>query len=169
MLEGNIMFQAALTTKDINIVVEIAQEIWPEHYTPIIGLEQVEYMLNNFHSSGVIEKQITQENYRYFIITHNNINVGYIGVQITTDQLFLSKIYLRSSVRGLGIGKKSMLFIKELAQENNLSKISLTVNKENKNTIAAYYKLGFVKTGEICADIGRGFVMDDLKMELTLI
>jgi len=69
----------------------------------------------------------------------------------------------------LGIGKKSMLFIKELAQENNLSKISLTVNKENKNTIAAYYKLGFVKTGEICADIGRGFVMDDLKMELTLI
>jgi len=48
------MFQAALTTKDINIVVEIAQEIWPEHYTPIIGLEQVEYMLNNFHSSGII-------------------------------------------------------------------------------------------------------------------
>ena len=162
------MFKAVLTQKDINIIVEIAQEIWPEHYTSIIGIEQVEYMLSHFHSSEIIEKQITQKNHRYFIITHNNMNVGYIGVQITTDELFLSKIYLQSSVRGVGIGKKSMLFIKDLAQENSLSKISLTVNKNNKDTIAAYYKFGFEKTGEVCTDIGKGYVMDDLQMELAI-
>ncbi len=163
------MFKAVLTKEDINIVVEIAQEIWPEHYTSIIGIEQVEYMLNNFHSNEIIEKQIALENYRYFIITHNNMAVGYIGIQITSERLFLSKIYLKSSVRGVGIGKKSMLFIKSLAKENSLPKISLTVNKENKDTIAAYYKLGFVKTGEVCVDIGGGRIMKDLKMELNLI
>jgi len=162
------MFYPVFTDEDISLVVDIAQEIWTEHFTPIIGIEQVEYMLNNYHSKDIIEKQISQQNYLYFIIKHCDNNVGYIGVQIKEDGLFLSKIYLQSTVRGLGLGKKSMLFIKGLAQSNNLSKVSLTVNKNNKDTIAAYYKFGFEKTGEICTDIGKGYVMDDLQMELTI-
>jgi ribosomal protein S18 acetylase RimI-like enzyme len=146
----------------------IAQEVWTEHYTPIIGVEQVNYMLKNLHSKEIIAKQITQQNYLCFIIKHIANNVGYIGIQLKEDELFLSKIYLKSSVRGLGLGKESMRFIKDLAQRNNLPKVSLTVNKNNKNTIAAYYKFGFKKTGEICADIGKGYVMDDLQMELTI-
>lgn len=161
------MFYPVSTAKDIDLVTDIAQEVWTEHYTPIIGVEQVEYMLKNLHSKEIIAKQILKQNYLYFIIKHEESDIGYIGVQIKENELFLSKIYLKSSVRGLGLGKESMMFIKDLAQRHNLSKVSLTVNKNNKNTIAAYYKFGFKKTGEVCADIGKGYVMDDLQMELT--
>lgn len=162
------MFQLVTSSKDIDEIVSLAKIIWTEHYTPIIGIEQVEYMLDKFHAKNVINEQITNDNYRYYLIKNQNNNVGYIGVQLKDKELFLSKIYIQSTERGLGLGKLSMAFIKGVAEENNLSKITLTVNKNNSNTIAAYYKFGFVKTGLVCADIGEGYVMDDLQMELQL-
>ncbi len=162
------MFHNVSTVDDINELVIIAREIWREHYPPIIGIEQVEYMLENFHSKDVITVEITQHNYAYYLIKNNNGVIGYIGIQLKGDDLFLSKIYIRSSERGNGIGKASMNFIKDLALENNMNRISLTVNKNNTGSIAAYYRLGFIKTGDICVDIGGGFKMDDIQMELGI-
>ena len=48
------------------------------------------------------------------------------------------------------------------------TKMWLTVNKGNKNAIAAYLKLGFRKLGELVTDIGNGYIMDDDTMELDL-
>lgn len=162
------MFKIVSTDSEINTLVKIARSIWIEHYTPIIGIEQVEYMLSNYHSKEIIFNQILNENYQYYLIKNEGQYVGYIGVQIKSEELFLSKIYVLSSERGFGIGKKSMDFIKELTQENKLEKISLTVNKYNSDSIAAYYKLGFIKIGEVCTDIGEGYKMDDLVMELAI-
>ncbi len=162
------MFHNVSTVNDINELVKIAREIWREHYPPIIGIEQVEYMLENFHSKDAIKVELTQGNYAYYLIKNNNEIVGYIGIQLKGDNLFLSKIYIRSSERGDGIGKASMNFIKDLALENNMNRISLTVNKNNTDSIAAYYRLGFIKTGDICVDIGGGFKMDDIQMELSI-
>ncbi|WOH37126.1 GNAT family N-acetyltransferase [Thalassotalea fonticola] len=162
------MFQLVATSEDIDEVVTVARIIWTEHYKPIIGAEQVEYMLDNFHSKQVIAEQIANEGYQYYLLKNDCSTVGYIGLQLKEKELFLSKIYVLSTQRGLGLGKLSMAFIKRIAEQNKLAKITLTVNKNNSNTIAAYYKFGFIKTGEVCADIGSGYVMDDLQMELTL-
>jgi len=140
------MFHNVSTSKEIDEVVKIAHEIWREHYPPIIGNEQVEYMLENFHSKDAITVELKQYNYAYYLIKNNNGVIGYIGIQLKGDDLFLSKIYIRSSERGNGIGKASMNFIKDLALENNMNRISLTVNKNNAGSIAAYYRLGFIKT-----------------------
>ena len=162
------MFHNVSTSKEIDEVVKIAREIWREHYPPIIGIEQVEYMLENFHSKHAITVEITRDNYAYYLIKNNYEIVGYIGIQLKQDYLFLSKLYIRSSERDHGVGKASMRFIKDLAQEYNVNRISLTVNKNNTGSIAAYYRLGFIKTGDICVDIGGGYKMDDIQMELSI-
>ena len=162
------MFKRVSTDDDIIEVVKLARNIWIEHYTPIVGIEQVEYMLSNFHSRDVISEEIGQQKYMYFLIKDNHRTIGYLGIQIKSDVLFLSKLYILSSERGLGIGRAAMNFIKKLAQKNKVDKISLTVNRNNKGSIAAYYKMGFVKTGEVCVDIGEGYKMDDFKMELMV-
>jgi len=162
------MFQIVSTSTEIDEVVKIAREIWREHYPPIIGIEQVEYMLENIHSKDTITVELTQDNYAYYLIKNNNEIVGYIGIQLKEDALFLSKIYIRSSERGNGVGKASMNFIKDLALENNVDRISLTVNKNNSDSITAYYRLGFIKSGDVCVDIGGGYEMDDIQMELYL-
>lgn len=166
--DGQQVFQRVNSSEDIEVLTRLARVIWKEHYTPIIGVEQVEYMLDTFHSPEVILKQITEENYFYFLLKSDSEAVGYIGFSGNEDHLFLSKIYVASSVRGTGLGKIALEFVKETARLNSLGKITLTVNKHNSNTIAAYYKLGFIKTGEICVDIGSGYYMDDFQMELVL-
>lgn len=166
--DGQEVLQRVSSIDDIVVLTRLARVIWKEHYTPIIGVEQVEYMLDNLHSPEVILKQIKVENYFYFLLKNHDASVGYIGFFANDKHLFLSKIYVALSARGTGLGRVALEFIKEAAQLNGLKKIALTVNKNNSNTIAAYYKMGFIRTGEICVDIGGGYYMDDLQMELLL-
>ncbi|WP_431021594.1 hypothetical protein, partial [Chromobacterium phragmitis] len=42
--------------------------------------------------------------------------------------------------------------------------LMLTVNRHNAEAIAVYEKRGFRVRGEVAADIGNGFVMDDYVM-----
>ncbi|MDO6688088.1 MULTISPECIES: GNAT family N-acetyltransferase [unclassified Agarivorans] len=156
------------TSQDIQTVAALAREIWLEHFTPIIGKDQVEYMLANYHSLDRISEQIKSENYHYYLLQHNGGNAGYLGIQLTGSGLFLSKLYVRHSARGLGVGKAAMAFAQQFAKDNGASNVNLTVNRHNHDSIAAYLKMGFVKVREECADIGQGYVMDDWIMELNI-
>ena len=151
----------------IEVVADLAAEIWPEHYTPIIGSEQVEYMLDIFQSCHAISKQI-DGNCLYYLIEEGDQYAGYFSVEPKENLLFLSKLYVRSSQRGKGIGKGALDFIEEVATKKGLKKISLTVNKNNRVTIDIYCRLGFVNKGSIVTDIGNGFVMDDYLLEKVL-
>jgi ribosomal protein S18 acetylase RimI-like enzyme len=82
--------------------------------------------------------------------------------------LFLSKIYIRSSERGKGYGRKAIQFLEKSAQEKGLRKITLTVNKNNIDTIKAYEKFDFRNIGPVVQDIGNGFIMDDYGMEKVI-
>jgi len=157
----------ATNKSDFKIIADLAKEIWEEHYTPIIGIEQVDYMLNKFQSELAIENQI-REGYQYFTIYFGGIPVGYLSFIKKEESLFLSKIYILQSERGKGIGKFTMEFVEEKAIELELSSITLTVNINNANSIKAYEKMGFKNIGTQVADIGNGFVMDDFLFEKKL-
>jgi diamine N-acetyltransferase len=151
----------------IAVIVSLARAIWTEHYIPIIGREQVDYMLSGYQSKQAIEEQIAS-GVLYFLIGGNHTYIGYIAVHPRGEDLFLSKIYLRSSHRSRGFGKKAVQFMETLAREKGLKKIVLTVNKNNTDSIRAYEKMGFKKAGSLVQDIGGGFVMDDYAMEKIL-
>lgn len=147
----------------IKQVERLADEIWREHYTSIIGKEQVDYMLDKFQSSGAISDQI-RDGARYYLILHQGQASAYFSFYLKPDTLFLSKVYVRRSLRGKGLGRLALEFIENMARKHSLNNISLTVNKNNKNSLAAYIKLGFEVASEVVIDIGQGFVMDDYKM-----
>lgn len=151
----------------IEIVESLAREIWTEHYTPIIGKEQVDYMLGRFQSKQAIRDQIRSGVF-YFLMEEGHEAIGYIAVEPRGDELFLSKIYVKSSRRAKGYGKKAVLYAESLARERGLRKIVLTVNKNNVGSIRAYEKMGFRNVESLVQDIGKGFVMDDHKMEKAI-
>jgi RimJ/RimL family protein N-acetyltransferase len=159
--------EPVLNESEIEIVENLACEIWNEHFTPIIGKAQVDYMLEKFQSRKAISEQI-KNGFLYYLITIKNDSIGYIGIHPKQDELFLSKIYIRSSERGRGYGRKAIQFLEKLAREKGLRKITLTVNKNNTDTIKAYEKFGFRNIGPVVQDIGSGFVMDDYGMEKVI-
>jgi len=152
------------TESHVDIIESLAREIWTEHYVPIIGKQQVDYMLARYQSRQAVKEQ-RASGALYFLMEEGHAFIGYIAVHPREDELFLSKIYLRSSHRARGYGKKAVQFVETLARERGLRKIMLTVNKNNTGAIRAYEKIGFRTVGSLVQDIGGGFVMDDYAME----
>jgi GNAT superfamily N-acetyltransferase len=148
-------------------VVRLARQIWTEHYLNIIGQAQIDYMLARFQSSAAIAEQL-REGYEYFLLQYRGQAVGYAAVNADANsrRLFVSKLYLLDTVRGLGLGRASMQYLAQLAQTRGLRSLWLTVNKLNP-ALQAYLKMGFVKTADVVADIGGGYVMDDFQLEWT--
>ena len=152
------------TEAQIETVARLAHEIWNQHFIPIIGKAQVDYMVEKFQSKRAISEQI-KNGYSYYLLKAGDEYVGYTGVCPREDELFLSKLYIRASQRSKGLGRNAVEFLEDLAGEKGLSRITLTVNKNNTDSIKAYEKLGFANLGVFVQDIGGGFVMDDYKME----
>lgn len=152
---------------DLTAIANLADIIWREHYTPIIGPEQVEYMLGKFQSASAMSQQLL-EGVDYYSLWLDDLLIGYLSFYTKGDALFLSKIYVLSQLRGQGIGQQAVDFVKQQAQSKGLDRIQLTVNKYNTGSITAYERMGFKKTEEVVMDIGGGFVMDDYVMEFFL-
>ena len=151
----------------LEAVAELAEQIWKQHYTPIIGPEQVGYMLQKYQSAEAIKDQIGK-GIRYYLLKTEHTTAGYLAFSLEETHLFLSKIYLKQEFRGMGYGSSAMDFVKKCAIRENYQEIRLTVNKNNTRTIQAYEGMGFRNVKAVVQDIGQGFVMDDYLMVLTL-
>jgi len=155
------------TSSDLFVIEELAKIIWREHYTPIIGPNQVEYMLANFQSVPVMQQQI-DNGYNYYLMIYRGEPVGYLSIRKDGDAVFLSKIYVLKDYRGKGIARKAMDFVVSETILAGLGLIRLTVNKNNTGSILAYEKMGFLNKGPKVTEIGGGYVMDDFVMELEV-
>lgn len=165
-----IVIKPVLSSLDIQTVAQLAHKIWIQHYVPIIGQEQVDYMLDKFQDAKAIAHQI-ENGYEYFIMYHENNPCGYMALvpEINEKKLMISKIYIDSQFRGLSLGSQLLDFAIEEARKRGFKCIWLTVNKNNSKSIGWYQKRGFSIKDKIEMDIGNGFIMDDYVMEMLLV
>jgi len=152
-----------LENDQIHTLSAFAEPIWFEHYTPIIGEQQVKYMLDKFQSEKAIKSQL-EDGYQYFLVKTDSELAGYFALQFRENEsLFISKFYLSGATRGKGIGKLMLKHITKMAKEAGSKTLDLTVNKYNP-AYEIYLKLGFTNQGSAKFDIGNGYVMDDYLM-----
>ncbi|MCL2335262.1 MAG: GNAT family N-acetyltransferase [Endomicrobia bacterium] len=155
--------------KLIEITAKLADEIWREHYSPMLPAGQVDYMLKNLQSAAAIEKQISEQNYMYFLVKSERSSFeGYFAVVPEEKDMFLSKLYVRKESRGGGYARQAVNFVRELAKSMHLKRVTLTVSRENTGSIEAYKKMNFQILCEVNKDIGGGFFMNDYKMGLEV-
>ena len=89
------------------------------------------------------------ENHHIIVIIHNNKIVA-SGTLLIEDKIIhgmskvghIEDIVVDSNSRGLGLGKKIISYLTNLAKENNCYKVILNCNEEN---CKFYQKCGFVK------------------------
>ena len=146
----------------IAAVADLARETWTQHYVPIIGAAQVEYMLATFQSAEAIARQIAAEGHEY----HLSPDAGYLALapDVAKRSVLLSKIYVKADRRGTGLGRALVEFAAARCAELGCGELWLTVNINNAGSIAFYERMGFRKTNRLVTDIGGGFVMDDWRM-----
>lgn len=155
-------------TADHIIEVEtLAETIWSEHFTAIMGEEQVAYMLHKFQSAHAIEAQL-KAGTQYYLAEFEGQFVGYMVLMPEVSKTVLSKIYTLATVRGQGIGKGMLAFIDKHCRENDIIELCLTVNKLNSKSVAWYQRQGFIIVDELKADIGEGYFIDYFIMKMML-
>ena len=143
----------------ISEMSSLATGIVREHYDPIIGKAQNDYMLELFHSVDGIRRQLENGSH-YFFVQAAGRNIGFLAFFPKGNRLYLSKLYLLKTERGKGYSRLMVDFVMSKAREASLNAVELNVNKNN-DSIRIYERLGFKVIRSEKNDIGSGYFMDD--------
>jgi len=157
-------FMEIKSSKEIYSLVELIREIWPETFIPIIGKDQVNYMLLHYHGKDAITGEIKCGT-RYFFIKDSDRVIGYLAYSLEKDHLVVNKVYLKKEFRGLGLSTKIFSYLEETAVKNKKEKLVLNVNRLNKQAVAVYLRCGFKIVKNVDQPLGNGFFLNDFRME----
>lgn len=152
-----------VTNNNLNQLETLIQQIWPEVFLPIIGKEQVDYMLSHYQSKEAIQTEIAA-GVCYFLLYAENQPVGYTAYKLEKEVLFISKLYIKAEYRGKGYMSDIFSWYEKSANET-AHKLQLRVNRQNQQAISVYLHKGFSVVKEDQASLGDGFIMDDYIME----
>lgn len=151
------------TVFDVDEINQLAIKIWSIHYPPIIGEEQVKYMLDKMYAKEKLHHQISKESQTYFLIQLEKQNIGFVSLEFTGNkEAFINKFYISNNHQRNGLGQQTFLRIVNYFKE--VSTFSLQVNRQNFIAINFYFKVGFVIEKVEDFDIGDGYQMNDFIM-----
>lgn len=154
----------------IPLIEELAQEIFPATYAPILSSEQIDYMMEWMYSRKSLEKQL-EEGHVYHIALLDDVPVGYTSVQMVEEGVWhLQKIYLKPGLQGKSVGKQMFLNALDYIRQNSQlpCTVELNVNRNNTKAIRFYEHMGMHKASQGDFPIGNGYFMNDFIMAVEL-
>ena len=160
----------ALTEADFGTLALLGQTIWLAHYTKIISVEQINYMLAGRYTPQELRKYLASDDRWLDLLSVGSRHVGYCSYArtATAGGMKLEQLYLLQRFQGRGLGGFMLRHVEDRTRGFGLKVLSLQVNKHNVDAIAVYRKAGFTLRAEAVFDIGNGFVMDDYVMQKIL-
>lgn len=164
------LLQAAIDHAALARLSALAHIIWHEHYVPIIGHAQVEYMLAAGYSVDALASAQTHGS-RFTLAVLDGRDCGYAGLSPDGSDpavAWLDKLYVHADARGSGVGRALVVHAARQATALGADELWLRVNRDNAGSIAAYQRLGFTIERTDVKDIGDGYVMDDYLMRAPL-
>ncbi|MCH7411640.1 GNAT family N-acetyltransferase [Belliella sp. DSM 111904] len=162
-----------ITAKEVDLieVIKLADIIWPKTFEAILSKEQIKYMMKMMYDLKKLKHQFHNEGHVFLIVKEGSKSLGFCVYQLDCQEkgkTKIHKIYLLPEAQGKGLGKKLIHEVIVNARKNDSNLIYLNVNINNTKAIVAYKAMGFEETKREVIDIGNGFVMDDIVMEMNL-
>ena len=156
--------------QDLGTIQDLAKKIWPFAYGEILSVDQLEYMLEKFYSISSLTAQMNTMNHEFFLAIKNDAPIGFMSVgksQNDPSIFTLHKIYVLPKFQGKSIGKLLLNFAIEKTKLEGGKSLQLNVNRHNK-ALHFYVKNGFEVILEEDIDIGKGYFMNDYRMEFLV-
>ena len=127
--------------KKVQELSALASAIVKEHYDPLLGSEQNDYMIQMFQSVPAIKKQL-ENGYQYDLVClRNGKAIGFVGYYPRMPMRCISANFICTRITGeRGISRKMLEFVIGECRKQGLHQITLNVNKYN-DAILAYEKL----------------------------
>lgn len=151
---------------DTGAIRQIAEEVWWPTYVPIIGREQVAYMIKLFYSADVVHRQLADGSQTYLLLEDEGQPVGFAAYspRLENKEVYkLHKLYCLTNRHGKGYGRILLQAVEEEAKLNGANRLELNVNRHNPAK-TFYEKMGYTIAYEEDIDIGSGYWMNDYVM-----
>ncbi|WP_409291023.1 GNAT family N-acetyltransferase [Peribacillus sp. SCS-37] len=143
------------TIEDLHTLQEISCETFQDTFGPQNSPQNMKAYLEKSFNLNQIEKELSERSSAFYFAYAGGELAGYLKVNageaqtegMGDDSLEIERIYIKQSFQRQGIGRCLISKAEETAAEQNKKKIWLGVWEKNENAIAAYSRLGFIKTG----------------------
>lgn len=134
------------TVDDIKNLAILKQKVWDETYRGIYD----DAIIDNFDyekSEGSFQSIINNDKISLYVVEAGNELVGYMAVGEPTHRFKdyeqeLGLLYLRTSYRGKGIGKKLFTLAYREVKNNGYKRFLVSCNKYNTDARGFYEKMG---------------------------
>lgn len=133
--------------QEISKLAALATAIVREHFDPLVGKAQNDYMLARFQTPEAIAGQMAQ-GYQYQWVLEDGEPAGFMAWYPRGDHMVLSKFYVEKSHRGKGLAHAMMDALLAAVRGAGLRRVELNTFRGNADTIAVYERLGFHKLRE---------------------
>ena len=102
---------------------------------------------DDFWNENILKSELENENSYYIVAKENDDIVGFGGLWKSIDDIHITNIVTKKSVRNKGIGKAILNELINQAKVFGYNIITLEVNETNSTAISLYKKFGFEKVG----------------------
>lgn len=128
----------------IDTILSLGISTYVETYSSKIPINEItKFALEEFNTDKILN-EIEEPNIDYYFIKiDDNEIVGYGKIIIQDESIYLDKIYIRSKYHRNGYGKYFLEYVEELALEQNIKTITLSVWEQNAGAINFYTKNGY--------------------------
>ncbi len=156
--------------KELHLVRALALDVWPKTFADVLTPTQIDFMMDWMYSMESLTEQVSEKGHVFLVAEENGLPVGFCSYQLDAkgSKTKIHKIYLLQETQGKGFGKQLIEEVKSIARQNKQSHVYLNVNRHNHKAIQFYLKIGLYEDFREVIDIGNGFVMDDLVMEIAI-
>ena len=157
------------TPADVDAIIKIAEQTWWPTYEPLLGKEQVTYMLNSIYSPGKIMNQLKSGEQTFLLLLENDHPVAFAAYaprEENAEIYKLHKLYCLPVTQGKGYGKVLINAVIDKAIAAGKHTLQLNVNRHNKAK-DFYERMGFTIAYEEDIPIGP-YWMNDYVMQKEL-
>jgi N-acetylglutamate synthase-like GNAT family acetyltransferase len=150
------------TTADVEAILQIAQQTWWPTYEPLLGKEQVAYMLDEIYSQEKITDQVKNNKQTFLLLLEDEQPVAFAAYSPREEdpEIYkLHKLYCLPVTQGKGYGKILINEVIDKTKEAGKHKLDLNVNRYNKAK-DFYERMGFTIAYEEDIPIGPYWMND---------
>lgn len=137
---------------DLPRIQALARVIWPEAYAGILPAERIGPMLDEIYSLSELTADIEARGHRYWLATVDGADAGFVSAYRDDERVWIKKLYVLSSIRGLGLGRR--LMGAAVAAFPGAASVGLCVNNGNEPAIGFYRARGFAVEAEVPVRMG---------------
>ena len=154
---------------DIDAILQIAEQTWWPTYEPLLGKEQVAYMLRELYAADKTTKQVAEKQQTFLLLIEEGEPVAFAAYSPREEdaEIYkLHKLYCLPVTQGKGYGKILINAVANKTIEAGKHTLDLNVNRYN-NAKSFYEKMGFEVIYEEDIPIGP-YWMNDFVMRKEL-